>query len=397
MINVKRKVISIMGAVAALFMALAVLFTIPRPLAVKADNLPVLSNEEFALKCFKPKNGDDLFQNYLIIPNYGATYDSQTDCNIIADFGFMKIAENLQIFDNVGNAPLSGASHTVTFLLKNKEYILIKDFKDGNIDTQTFIEDFGRTDVDTTIPANTYFSSQTLLFDNYINHYGSLSSGTFAGWELVAAKNGDTVGGKYLISTNNENGVNEICTLNSANPALTFGWLLSAGWDVFTDSYGINSYSLGEPSNVSEIKAVTGLIIDLCIYIPESAEYDFATVDPDTGDVISTTSGTVDYTSVTISNVIDGTYFLQPGNNIPTSEEPVPDDPGTSEPGTSENPGTSDSGKTDGKSDVGEWIKDKADGLSDWLGENTGLKISGGFIIVLGIGIILITVFRRRR
>ena len=52
---------------------------------------------------------------------------------------------------------------------------------------------------------------------------------------------------------------------------------------------------------------------------------------------------------------------------------------------------------TDDKTDIGDWFNDLGNTISDWLGENVGLTVSGSAVLVIGGIILFFIIFRKRR
>lgn len=87
-------------------------------------------------------------------------------------------------------------------------------------------------------------------------------------------------------------------------------------------------------------------------------------------------------------------YDLFDSDLISISDTFPETDPGVEDPGSDiENPDTD----AEEPGTVGDWFNDLGNTISDWLGENIGLTVSGSAVLVIGGIILFFIIFRKRR
>lgn len=72
------------------------------------------------------------------------------------------------------------------------------------------------------------------------------------------------------------------------------------------------------------------------------------------------------------------------------------DDTGTFDPTVTEQPGEDVTGNEDKKTDIGDFFANLGDSISSWIGDNVGLSVSGGAVLVIGGIILLFILFKKK-
>lgn len=185
-------------------------------------------------------------------------------------------------------------------------------------------------------------------------------------YEKTKFKNGNTVAGKYIYILSGR-----ISSIGIDNADLFL--FLSDGRGGEIDFY-LNAGTISTHSGIAELFGVT--VIDKGTIESDDQSYVIVKFEEVWGDV----AGEVSYADYKLTSyrgdpaAVIGVYELTP------ISEAEPDEP------TDEN-----------KVGVGEWFENLGNTVADWLGEHTGLSITGSSVLIVGALIIVILIVSKKR
>ena len=144
-----------------------------------------------------------------------------------------------------------------------------------------------------------------------------------------------------------------------------------------TKGGSVDALVQSDNETITTLKAVSGLSdIEYYMRIPHELEDGYQVV-------------SLESSSVSEADVRNGQAWIlitEPTEPEEPSTEPEQDEP-SSEPSTDEKK----------PFDLGAWLTQAGDDVSEWIGENIGIATSGSTVLIVGAVIIVIVIARRRR